>query len=282
MYFARATRGVRFSGGKPSSCWMASAIRSSAACLLFSRPSSLGYVVLFTSMSLPAVLPSISVVWVQSRISSTTWNARPMLRAYLRSFSTVTSSAPPTRAPHTTDASSRAAVLCSWMYCSTSRPTSSFSLLMSTTCPPVSPSAPTALPSSRITRSTRSGEVPVVARATCSKAKESRASPARMAMSSPYTLWLVGRPLRKSSLSMEGKSSWIRLMVCTTSMAQAVGIAHAMSPPTNSQAAKVRAGRTRLPPARSEYLMASSSTSGWRCGSALSSASFTMTARSIM
>eukprot|EP00983_Pelagomonas_calceolata_P071087 1151053-Pelagomonas_calceolata.AAC.2 len=147
------------------------------------------------------------------------------------------------------------------------------------TCPPVSPSAPTALPSSRITRSTRSGEVPVVARATCSKAKESRASPARMAMSSPYTcclfqsfhlchpsfrastlssdhappihgsehasllalqsperrtplltLWLVGRPLRKSSLSMEGKSSWIRLMVCTTSMAQAVGIAHAMSP----------------------------------------------------
>ena len=45
-----------------------------------------------------------------------------------------------------------------------------------------------------------------------------------------HTLWFVGLPRLKSSLSMEGRSSWIKLMVCTTSMAQAVGIALAMSP----------------------------------------------------
>ena len=37
-------------------------------------------------------------------------------------------------------------------------------------------------------------------------------------------------------------------------MAQAEGIACSMVPPTNSQAAKHRAGRMRFPPARREYL----------------------------
>ena len=36
------------------------------------------------------------------------------------------------------------------------------------------------------------------------------ASPAKIAIASPYTLWLVGLPRRKSSLSIDGKSSWIR------------------------------------------------------------------------
>src|SRR5215813_13676496 len=39
------------------------------------------------------------------------------------------------------------------------------------------------------------------------KARVRSASPARMAMASPNTLWLVGTPRRKSSLSMAGRSS---------------------------------------------------------------------------
>ena len=39
------------------------------------------------------------------------------------------------------------------------------------------------------------------------------------------TLWLVGLPRRKSSLSMLGRSSWMRLMVCSISIAHAVGSA---------------------------------------------------------
>ena len=45
--------------------------------------------------------------------------------------------------------------------------------------------------------------------AAISKAMVSRASPARTAMPSPKTLWLVGWPRRKSSSSIAGKSSWI-------------------------------------------------------------------------
>lgn len=45
-------------------------------------------------------------------------------------------------------------------------------------------------------------------------------------------------------------------MVCIISIAQAVGIACSMVPPTSSQAARHSAGRIRFPPARSEYLHA--------------------------
>ena len=44
--------------------------------------------------------------------------------------------------------------------------------------------------------------------ATSRKASVSSASPARIAMASPKTLWLVGTPRRKSSLSIAGRSSW--------------------------------------------------------------------------
>ena len=37
--------------------------------------------------------------------------------------------------------------------------------------------------------------------------KEINASPARVAIASPKTLWFVGLPLLKSSLSIQGKSS---------------------------------------------------------------------------
>jgi hypothetical protein len=54
------------------------------------------------------------------------------------------------------------------------------------TWPATRPSPPTALPRSAITRNTRSAGTPFVARAMCSKEKDNRASPARMATSSPY------------------------------------------------------------------------------------------------
>ena len=46
--------------------------------------------------------------------------------------------------------------------------------------------------------------------AAASNALVSRPSPARMAIASPKTLWLVGLPRRRSSSSMAGRSSWIR------------------------------------------------------------------------
>jgi len=67
-------------------------------------------------------------------------------------------------------------------------------------------------------------------------------------------LWFVGLPRRKSSLSMDGRSSWMSDIVCSISIAHAAGMAVATSPPTASHAARHRHGRTRLPPASSEYL----------------------------
>lgn len=57
-------------------------------------------------------------------------------------------------------------------------------------------------------------------------------------------------------LTMEGRSSWMSDMVWMNSIAQADGRACSMLPPTSSQAARQRAGLTRLPPASSEYLQA--------------------------
>ncbi len=59
----------------------------------------------------------------------------------------------------------------------------------------------------------------------------SRASPARTAVASSNALWQVGRPRRRSSSSMLGRSSWIREYVWTISRAQAAGIAASRSAP---------------------------------------------------
>ena len=68
------------------------------------------------------------------------------------------------------------------------------------------------------------------------------------------TLWQVGFPRRKSSLSIAGRSSWISDMVWIISIATALGIACSTVPPTSSHAARHSTGRTLLPPASSECL----------------------------
>mmetsp|Transcript_15015 Transcript_15015/g.32260 ORF Transcript_15015/g.32260 Transcript_15015/m.32260 type:complete len:202 (-) Transcript_15015:327-932(-) len=200
-------------------------------------------------------------------MSSITWNASPMFCEYRVSRSTSSSVAPPRRAPETTAASRRAAVLWAWMYCSVSRVASSWapSISMSTICPPTRPSDPTHFATYATTRSTTFGSTLSrgVAMAMYSKARVRRPSPARMAHCSPYTLWLVGLPRRKSSLSMQGRSSCISDMVWIISSAHAVGMATEESSVNISHAAMHRAGRMRLPPASSEYRIDSWTESGY-------------------
>ncbi len=56
-----------------------------------------------------------------------------------------------------------------------------------------------------------SGAAPAGISARRANARVSKASPARIAMASPKTLCEVGFPRRKSSSSIAGRSSWIRL-----------------------------------------------------------------------
>ena len=57
----------------------------------------------------------------------------------------------------------------------------------------------------------------------------------------------------------------MRDMVWMNSMAQADGSACSMVPPTSSQAARQSAGRTRFPPARSEYLQSQNALYSMSC-----------------
>ncbi|KAL3845109.1 hypothetical protein ACJIZ3_002512 [Penstemon smallii] len=148
------------------------------------------------------------------------------------------------------------------MYSNSSKLNSFPSLHKSTTCPATSPSDPTAEPISAIARTILLADTFSVSAATCSKERDNKESPARIAVASSKALWLVGFPLRKSSLSIQGRSSWISDMV--------------------SQAARQSMGRTRFPPARREYLIASWIFIGFCNGIASSRALFTFFAFDFM
>ena len=75
----------------------------------------------------------------------------------------------------------------------------------SSTWPPTIPWGPAAWANVAIPRQMRSGGKGAFARV--AKAAVSSPSPANTALASPYTLWLVGWPRRKSSSSIQGKSS---------------------------------------------------------------------------
>mmetsp|Transcript_85787 Transcript_85787/g.223583 ORF Transcript_85787/g.223583 Transcript_85787/m.223583 type:complete len:235 (+) Transcript_85787:3-707(+) len=208
MYSATAMRGSA-RAPKRARAPTASALRRSASALAPSRPRSFTYVVLSVASSLPAVLPSCSELCVTSKMSSATWKAKPTPRAYFAQAAISSSVAPASTAPPTTAISSKAAVLCSWIHCSSSIVAVCFaSHSRSMTCPPARPTGPTDSPNRRSTSNTRSAGTDLgVALATCVNDSDSKASPARTATSSPYTLWLVGIPRRISSLSRAGRSS---------------------------------------------------------------------------
>ena len=77
--------------------------------------------------------------------------------------------------------------------------------MVSSYWPPHMPSGPAASARIRPARARASG--PRGAESTVWNAAAWRASPARVATHSPNTLWLVGRPRRRSSSSMQGRSS---------------------------------------------------------------------------
>mmetsp|Transcript_25720 Transcript_25720/g.53463 ORF Transcript_25720/g.53463 Transcript_25720/m.53463 type:complete len:237 (+) Transcript_25720:48-758(+) len=216
----------------PSSSLTASSLSLLASSLAPSRPMRRTYVALSAVRSFPAVLPSVAESAVTSRMSSATWKARPMLSAKASRLSTCPSSAPPSIAPAATDTLSSAAVLCLWIHLRSSRVTADAGLpshSRSRACPPARPTLPTLAPSRPTTsRRRRCGSFPGIFAAsvyltTYSKAVERRLSPARIATSSPYTLWQVGIPRRRSSSSMDGRSSCMRDMVWIISTARAEG-----------------------------------------------------------
>lgn len=97
-----------------------------------------------------------------------------------------------------------------------------------------------------------------------------------------HTLWFVGLPLRRSALSMHGRSSWIRELVWIISTAQAADMAVVSSPPTSSHAAMQSRDLTRFPPASSEYRTASWIVRGFKSGKETSRAAFTDSALPII
>jgi hypothetical protein len=69
-----------------------------------------------------------------------------------------------------------------------------------------------------------------------------------MASASPYRLCVVGRPRRKSSSSIAGRSSWIREYVCISSMAAALGNTWPGSAPKTAAVSMHSVGLTLFPP----------------------------------
>ena len=156
----------------------------------------------------PTDLPSSWSVLVTSRMSSWIWKARPMHRVYSLTAQRCSSVPPAAMQPSSAAAEIRAPVLSCWSCSSSPRVRALPSPAMSRTCPPTMPSGPASRDRQDTASTTRSAGSSAWVKTP--KAAVSSPSPARMAVASPYTLWLVGRPRRRSSSSMAGRSSWIR------------------------------------------------------------------------
>ncbi len=165
------------------------------------------------------------------------------------------------------------------MVSSSGPPISWPSAARSRSCPPTIPSAPAARVSSSTIEVARSRGRPsdrALASIT-STASGRSAAPARTARVAPYTRCTVGRPRRRSSSSMHGRSSWMSEYVCTISSEQAsrhTATGGLPSPVAARHAAMQSPGRIRLPAVRSAY------STGPRSDSAIrGTASFAIVAR---
>ena len=164
-------------------------------------------VTLPSSASEPMGLPNTSWSPSTSSMSSRIWKPRPMASAYTSACARMVAGISEAMQPNSAAAEIITPVLSRF---STVNPAASrTSYTVSSTCPATIPSAPQARDkvwtASRRFSAGRQG-ASVIRR----NASGCSASPASTASVSPYTLWLVGLPRRRSSSSMQGRSSWIR------------------------------------------------------------------------
>ena len=101
---------------------------------------------------------------------------------------------------------------------------------MSHACPPTMPRHPAASASSRTMRSRVASGRPG-ASASTSNARVCNPSPTSTAVASSKAMWHEGRPRRRSSSSMAGRSSWTREYAWTYSIAAAGSTAASSCPP---------------------------------------------------
>src|SRR5688572_30709128 len=105
------------------------------------------------------------------------------------------------------------------------------------------------------------------------KASECSASPTRSAVASSYSTCTVGLPRRNSSSSMQGRSSCTSEYAWISSTAAAAISSRSDAARDTSPAANVSSGRTRLPPSRVAYRIASCKRFGatWHPGNTVES-----------
>ena len=153
-----------------------------------------------------------------SNISSFIWNANPNFSPNFSNKLISSFGAFASIAPEIIETLISAPVFFICIYLSSSSLIFLPSFIISTICPPIIPSGPDA---SAIFCAAIKASFPYFNENFIIKfiASFNNVSPAKTAISSPYTLWLVGFPLLKSSLSIQGKSSWINEYVWIISIA---------------------------------------------------------------
>ena len=160
--------------------------------------------------SRPAVLPSSSLVPVQSSTSSAIWKASPMSSPNAVSAATCAGAPSAAIPPSVQEARMSAPVLPRWTAISCGRVSVRRSASRSSHCPPTMPSMPPGL--EQLRRPFGRGP-PAAAPARPAASASTRAAtgtsrkPTRVAVGTSNRRWVVGRPRRRSSSSMQGRSS---------------------------------------------------------------------------
>lgn len=139
---------------------------------------------------------------------------------------------PPITTPETVIISTKFPHLCVMSSNSLKLINSFHSLVISMICPAASFYESSAEHISTMAWRRRSGETFLVLVEICSMARQSRAWQAGAVVASPKILRFARLPLRKSSLSKQGKSSWITAIVMSIFTARGSGIAADSVPPS--------------------------------------------------